>query len=64
MLDGTAILSGRNVTQEPNNIRTSDHSRRHIDHLDHSFEKQGSDWKISGTLKPMIAKDGPHYVMA
>ena len=23
--------------------------------------KQGSDWKATGTLKPMIAKDGPHY---
>lgn len=27
----------------------------------YTLEKQGSDWKVSGTLKPMIAKDGPHY---
>jgi periplasmic iron binding protein len=27
----------------------------------YSLEKQGSDWKASGVLKPMTAKDGPHY---
>jgi periplasmic iron binding protein len=27
----------------------------------YTLEKQGSDWKTSGTLKPMTAKDGPHY---
>jgi periplasmic iron binding protein len=27
----------------------------------YTIEKQGSDWKASGTLKPMTAKDGPHY---
>ena len=25
------------------------------------IEKTGSGWKASGTLKPMVAKDGPHY---
>ncbi|MDI3470343.1 MAG: Periplasmic protein p19 involved in high-affinity Fe2+ transport [Pseudolabrys sp.] len=25
------------------------------------LEKQGSDWKASGVLKAMTAKDGPHY---
>ena len=29
--------------------------------IDYILEKQGSSWKMSGTLKPMIAKDGPHY---
>ncbi len=29
--------------------------------VDYAIEKQGSSWKVSGTLKPMIAKDGPHY---
>jgi uncharacterized protein involved in high-affinity Fe2+ transport len=29
--------------------------------VSYTLEKQGSDWKISGMLKPMIAKDGPHY---
>lgn len=29
--------------------------------IDYAIEKQGSSWKASGTLKPMIAKDGPHY---
>ena len=27
----------------------------------YTIEKQGSNWKASGTLKPMTAKDGPHY---
>jgi periplasmic iron binding protein len=27
----------------------------------YELEKQGSPWKVSGTLKPMTAKDGPHY---
>ncbi|MFL5333385.1 MAG: iron transporter [Geminicoccaceae bacterium] len=27
----------------------------------YEIEKQGSGWKTSGTLKPMTAKDGPHY---
>jgi len=27
----------------------------------YTIEKQGSDWKASGTLRPMQAKDGPHY---
>jgi uncharacterized protein involved in high-affinity Fe2+ transport len=27
----------------------------------YTIEKQGSGWKASGTLKPMVAKDGPHY---
>jgi hypothetical protein len=27
----------------------------------YTLEKQGSNWKASGTLKPMTAKDGPHY---
>src|ERR1700704_4381863 len=27
----------------------------------YTIEKQGSGWKASGTLKPMTAKDGPHY---
>jgi uncharacterized protein involved in high-affinity Fe2+ transport len=26
-----------------------------------TLEKLGTDWKASGTLKPMTAKDGPHY---
>jgi len=29
--------------------------------IDYAIEKQGSSWKASGTLRPMIAKDGPHY---
>jgi uncharacterized protein involved in high-affinity Fe2+ transport len=29
--------------------------------INYILTKQGSDWKTSGTLKPMIAKDGPHY---
>jgi periplasmic iron binding protein len=27
----------------------------------YDIEKPGSVWKASGTLKPMTAKDGPHY---
>ena len=27
----------------------------------YTIEKQGTDWKASGTLRPMQAKDGPHY---
>jgi periplasmic iron binding protein len=27
----------------------------------YAIEKTGSGWKASGTLKPMVAKDGPHY---
>jgi uncharacterized protein involved in high-affinity Fe2+ transport len=27
----------------------------------YTLEKVGTDWKASGTLKPMTAKDGPHY---
>ena len=27
----------------------------------YTIEKQGTDWKASGTLLPMVAKDGPHY---
>jgi uncharacterized protein involved in high-affinity Fe2+ transport len=27
----------------------------------YTLEKLGTDWKASGTLKPMTAKDGPHY---
>jgi uncharacterized protein involved in high-affinity Fe2+ transport len=27
----------------------------------YTIEKQGTDWKASGTLHPMEAKDGPHY---
>jgi uncharacterized protein involved in high-affinity Fe2+ transport len=29
--------------------------------VEYTLEKQGAGWKSSGTLKPMIAKDGPHY---
>jgi periplasmic iron binding protein len=29
--------------------------------IGYTLTKQGSDWKTAGTLKPMIAKDGPHY---
>ncbi len=29
--------------------------------IHYTLEKKGSDWKASGTLKPMTAKDGPHY---
>lgn len=27
----------------------------------YSLEKLGSNWKANGILRPMIAKDGPHY---
>jgi periplasmic iron binding protein len=27
----------------------------------YTIEKTGSAWKASGTLHPMVAKDGPHY---
>jgi|SRR5437764_11002931 len=29
--------------------------------LGYTIEKQDSAWKVSGILKPMTAKDGPHY---
>ncbi len=29
--------------------------------IGYKIEKTGSDWTATGTLKPMIAKDGPHY---
>jgi periplasmic iron binding protein len=29
--------------------------------ISYTLEKQDSAWKASGTLKPMTAKDGPHY---
>jgi uncharacterized protein involved in high-affinity Fe2+ transport len=29
--------------------------------IDYVLEKQGADWKASGRLRPMTAKDGPHY---
>ena len=29
--------------------------------VEYTLEKQGAAWKSSGTLKPMIAKDGTHY---
>jgi uncharacterized protein involved in high-affinity Fe2+ transport len=29
--------------------------------IKYAIEKQGAAWKSSGILKPMIAKDGPHY---
>jgi periplasmic iron binding protein len=29
--------------------------------IQYALEKRGSDWKTTGTLKPMTAKDGPHY---
>ena len=29
--------------------------------IGYTLEKQGTSWKTSGTLKPMTAKDGPHY---
>jgi uncharacterized protein involved in high-affinity Fe2+ transport len=29
--------------------------------INYTLAKQGSDWKTSGSLKPMTAKDGPHY---
>jgi uncharacterized protein involved in high-affinity Fe2+ transport len=29
--------------------------------IEYTLEKAGSGWKSSGVLKPMTAKDGPHY---
>ncbi len=29
--------------------------------VSYTLEQQGTAWKTSGTLKPMTAKDGPHY---
>jgi uncharacterized protein involved in high-affinity Fe2+ transport len=29
--------------------------------INYTLSKQGSDWKSSGVLVPMTAKDGPHY---
>ena len=29
--------------------------------IQYSLEKKGSNWRAAGTLKPMTAKDGPHY---
>ncbi len=29
--------------------------------IGYTIEKAGSDWRSTGTLRPMIAKDGPHY---
>lgn len=29
--------------------------------IGYTVEKQGADWKATGTLHPMEAKDGPHY---
>lgn len=29
--------------------------------IDYTLEKVGTDWRATGTLRPMIAKDGPHY---
>lgn len=29
--------------------------------IDYTLTKEGSDWRSTGTLKPMVAKDGPHY---
>jgi uncharacterized protein involved in high-affinity Fe2+ transport len=29
--------------------------------IGYTISKEGSDWKATGTLKPMNAKDGPHY---
>lgn len=29
--------------------------------IDYVIAKKGSSWKTSGTLKAMVAKDGPHY---
>jgi periplasmic iron binding protein len=29
--------------------------------IGYTIEKSGTDWKSSGTLRPMQAKDGPHY---
>jgi uncharacterized protein involved in high-affinity Fe2+ transport len=29
--------------------------------IQYTLEKKGTNWKSTGTLKPMEAKDGPHY---
>lgn len=29
--------------------------------IEYNIQKRDSPWRTSGTLKPMIAKDGPHY---
>lgn len=29
--------------------------------IGYAIEKAGSDWRSVGTLRPMTAKDGPHY---
>ncbi|MES2906513.1 MAG: iron transporter [Pseudomonadota bacterium] len=29
--------------------------------ITYTVEKKDSNWKATGTLKPMVAKDGPHY---
>jgi uncharacterized protein involved in high-affinity Fe2+ transport len=29
--------------------------------IGYRLEKLGGDWRAEGTLKPMVAKDGPHY---
>ncbi len=29
--------------------------------IGYTLTKEGTDWKSTGTLKPMVAKDGPHY---
>ena len=29
--------------------------------IGYTLTKDGSNWKSTGTLKPMVAKDGPHY---
>ncbi|MBL8658459.1 MAG: iron transporter [Rhodospirillales bacterium] len=29
--------------------------------IGYTIEKIGSDWRVAGTLRPMTAKDGPHY---
>lgn len=29
--------------------------------VQYTLDKPGTSWKTAGTLKPMVAKDGPHY---
>jgi len=29
--------------------------------ISYTIEKSGTAWKTSGTLRPMVARDGPHY---
>jgi uncharacterized protein involved in high-affinity Fe2+ transport len=29
--------------------------------IEYTLEKPGTNWKVAGALKPMTAKDGPHY---